>query len=50
MTYGIDNPGLGLGQAQKYGRVKPVNEILLIIGSPTTMQIQSNLSIKGTSK
>ena len=25
MTYGIDNPGLGLGQAQKYGRVKPVN-------------------------
>jgi hypothetical protein len=27
MTYGIGNPGLGLGQAQKYGRIKLVNGI-----------------------
>jgi len=27
MTYVVENLGLGLGQAQKYGRVKPVKEI-----------------------
>jgi hypothetical protein len=27
MAYDIENPGLGLGQAPKYGRVKPVNGI-----------------------
>jgi hypothetical protein len=27
MTYNVGNPGLGLEQAQKYGRVKPVNRI-----------------------
>ena len=27
MTYADGNPGPGLGQAQHYGRVKPVNEI-----------------------
>jgi hypothetical protein len=27
MIYNVGNPGLGLGQAQKYGRVKPVNRI-----------------------
>ena len=27
MTYAVENLGLGLGQAQKYGRVKPVKEI-----------------------
>jgi hypothetical protein len=26
-TYDVGNPGPGLGQAQKCGRVKPVNEI-----------------------
>jgi hypothetical protein len=28
MTYGIGNPGPGLGQAHKCGRVKQVNGIL----------------------
>jgi hypothetical protein len=35
----------GLGQAQKYGRVKHVNKFmgsLLIIGSSTVIQIQTN--------
>jgi len=27
MTYDIGNPGPGLGQAQKYARVKPVNGV-----------------------
>jgi hypothetical protein len=27
MTYEVGNPGLGLGQAQKYGRIKLVNGI-----------------------
>ena len=27
MTYDVENPGPGLGQAQKYGRVKLVNGI-----------------------
>jgi hypothetical protein len=30
MTYGIRNPCLGLAQAQKYGRVKPVNVICFV--------------------
>lgn len=30
ISYDIGNPGPGLGQAQKYGGVKPVNAILLI--------------------
>ena len=37
MAYDVGNPVPGLGQAQKCGRVKPVNGIptLLKIGSPT---------------
>jgi len=41
MTYDIGNPGPGLGQTQKCGRVKPINGIptlpLLIIESPMTI-------------
>jgi hypothetical protein len=32
-TYGVGNPGPGLGQAQKCDGVKPVNPPLLITGS-----------------
>jgi len=41
MTYYVGNPGLGLGQAQKCGRVKQNNGIptIMIIGSPTAIQI-----------
>ena len=42
MIYGIGNPGAGLGQAQKCGRVKMVNMIQTNpsdIGSPVIMQI-----------
>jgi hypothetical protein len=39
--HGVGNPGHGLGQTQKYGRVKPVNWILnphfLILGSKTSI-------------
>jgi hypothetical protein len=28
MTYDFENPGPGLGHAQKCGRVKPINGIL----------------------
>jgi hypothetical protein len=42
MTYANGNPGPGLGQAQKCGRVKLVNRIptipVLIIRSPTAIQ------------
>jgi hypothetical protein len=38
-TYGVGNPGPGLGQAQKCHRVKPVNPPLLITGSPTSIHI-----------
>jgi hypothetical protein len=27
MTFDIGNPSTGLGQAQKYGRIKPLNGI-----------------------
>jgi len=30
MTYGIGNPGPGLGQALKGGGVKPMNEIPIL--------------------
>ena len=33
MTYDVGNPGPGLGQAQKCGRVKPVNGIYIYIPS-----------------
>jgi hypothetical protein len=39
----MENPSSGLGKAQKCTGVKSFNEIptlLLIIGSPTTIQIQ----------
>jgi hypothetical protein len=43
MTYEIENLGSGLRQAQKYGRIKPVNGIpilpLLVTRSPTAIQI-----------
>jgi hypothetical protein len=42
MAYDVGNPVPGLGQAQKYGGVKPVNEIptpLLIIGSPEAIHM-----------
>ena len=41
MTYDVGNPGPGLGQAQKCGRVKQNNGIptIMIIGSPTAIQI-----------
>lgn len=29
MTYDVRNPGIGLGQAQKGGEVKPTNRILI---------------------
>jgi hypothetical protein len=42
-TYTVGNPDPGLGQAQKYGGVKPVNGIpthpLLIIGCPVAIYI-----------
>ena len=46
-TYGIGNSYPGLGQAQRCGRIKLVNEIPTlslpeIIGSPTEMQISTN--------
>jgi hypothetical protein len=31
MTYEVGNPGPGLGQAQKSGRVKLVNEISILL-------------------
>jgi len=41
MTYDVENPGPGLGQAQNCGRVKLVNGIttlpLFIFGSPMTI-------------
>jgi hypothetical protein len=41
--YDIGNPCPGLGQAQKWGRVKPVNRFptlpLLINGSPVAIQV-----------
>jgi hypothetical protein len=41
--YEIENLGSGLRQAQKYGRIKPVNGIpilpLLVTRSPTAIQI-----------
>ena len=40
-TYDIGNAGPGLGQAQKYGGVKPVNGIPTLPSwyrSPTTIQ------------
>ena len=41
MTYDVGNPGPGLGQAQKCGRVKQNNGIptIMIIGSLTAIQI-----------
>jgi hypothetical protein len=41
MTYDVGNPGPGLGQAQKCGRVKQNNGIptIMIIGSPMAIQI-----------
>jgi hypothetical protein len=41
-TYHTGNPGLGLGQTEKCGGVKPVNGIptaLLITGSPMVIHI-----------
>ena len=48
-TYDIGNPGPGLGQTQKCGRVKSVNPNppSLIIGFPMTIQIfKKNKTIK----
>jgi hypothetical protein len=43
---GVGNSSSGLGQAQKCGSVKPVNDILtlslLIIGSPISRDIKQN--------
>jgi hypothetical protein len=51
-TYDVGNPGPGLGQAHKCGRVKSVNGIptllLLIIGSPMAVyhnQVIANMDI-----
>jgi hypothetical protein len=48
MTYDIGNLGPGLAQAQKYGRVKPVNGILILItGSQTAIHIlKTNMFIR----
>lgn len=35
-VYGVVNPGTGLGQAHKHGRVKPIN---VMIGSPTAIHV-----------
>jgi hypothetical protein len=46
MTCDLENPGSGLGLTYKCGGVNPVNgnpAPFLIIGSPTTMQIQVNI-------
>ena len=46
MTYDVGNPGTGQCQAQKCGRIKPLNVALTLplfnILSPTTMQILTN--------
>ena len=45
MIYDVRNPGLDLGQTQRSGGVKQINQIttalLLIVGSPTINQIYS---------
>ena len=45
MIYDVRNPGLDLGQTQRSGGVKQINQIttalLLIVGSPTIIQIYS---------
>jgi hypothetical protein len=50
MLYGFGNPDPGLGQSQKYGRVKRVNGIqtlpLFITGSPTPFQVSYKISIR----
>ena len=52
MTYFIGNPGPGLGQEQKHGRIKPVSGIprlpFLIIGFPTAIQSMGPLPDKKT--
>ena len=49
MTYGIRNPCLGLVQAQKYGRVKPVN-VICFVSMTLKGTVKTNLSVKENEK
>ena len=49
MTYDIRNPCLGLVQAQKYGRVKPVN-VICFVSMTLKGTVKTNLSVKENEK